>query len=1148
MNIESMAKDREAFNRHIRRHALDIMDKSIPGGMMGGYMEPGFPLYFIDDQMLRYLGYTYESFVEAIDGQVINCMHPDDRERVERLVELAFSQGPEYEVQYRMITRRSGYIWVNDIGKKDVSEDGRPVCISVVRDITEEVEAKNRLQDEARQNERQAQRYNHLLRSMLCGIVQFQHDIILDKVVYYEANPEAIRIFGYTEEEFWQHGPWTLTELVVPEDLDGLMREVVKLQHVGDKIQFEYRVLQKNGSHCWIIGTSELIRNMDGNVVVQSVYLDINQKKEAELQNQILSEQVQAGNELLRLALENTSVYEFYYYPQKRLLVCPQRTQSRFGGRARQENVPEYFDSRISDPSYSAMYEAIIRGEKTASCIFRCPAGQLWCRATLSNIQWSASGEPELAVGVIEDITQAKETELALEASRSRDPLTGTFSRENGVHMVREYMAQKPPDEFCTIMLLDMDDFDAVNEEEGRAFADIILQEVADILRAQIGDDGILVRLGGDEFLIFIKRCDRKRAGVLGKGMAEHIRNLFQDGDKTLSISASIGMCCTEVVDEYTGLYRCAESTLQYVKEHGKGHAACYLDSSQEMGTMLTEMYTGEHMVNVIDSKNGNPDSSLLDYALELLGKAKKLDDAIYLLLGKVGKQCGLDRVSILEANADFNSLRYSYQWARHRSDIQTDQSFYLTAEEYAVLTDQYDEDGLCDHRINPSNLMPSVLHAAFWNRGSFAGSFAFESRLAAYTWTDEHRKLVKELSKILATFIMKARADAVSQAKTDFLSRMSHEIRTPMNAIAGMTTIAKTVLDNKDKALDCLNKIEMSNQYLVGLINDILDMSRIESGKIELNLDSVLLEDVGLHLQELLRPQAEAKGLALEFDPRFRPGRPVLLDELRFNQVFINIVGNAIKFTNPGGQILARASLEKQTDTTIYVRFSVKDTGVGISPEAKTRIFNAFEQENRSTAARYGGTGLGLSISDRLVRMMGGVLNVESEVGKGSEFYFTLPLRYGEDSQTNRPSKPEAVKKMDFTGKRLLLAEDNELNREIAVTLLQMNGFEVETAANGARAVESFVNSPAGRFDAILMDIRMPVMDGLEATKRIRSTDKPDAKTIPIIAMTANAFDEDAKISMECGMNGHLTKPLDTQRLFGTLAACFSARPQNGR
>lgn len=1111
---------------------------------MGGYLEPGFPLYFINDRMLQHLGYTYASFINATGGLVTNCMHPDDRERVDKAVEAAFAKGQEYEVQYRMISRKSGYIWVNDVGKKGVSEDGRAVCISVIRDITEEVEAKNRLKKEARQKEHEAQRYNNLLRSMLCGIVQFQHDRTTDAVVFREANPEAIRIFGYNEEEFWARESWTLEELVVPEDLDMLTQKTAELRQVGDKIQFEYRVLQKDQGRCWILGTSELIRDRDGGIVVQSVYLDIHQKKEAELENRILSEQVQAGNELLRLALENTLVYEFYYYPQKRLLICPERTRSRFGGQQKQENVPACYESRIVDPSYKAMYEAIIRGEKTASSVFQFPNGSLWCRATLSNIHWSADGQPEIAVGVIEDITGAKETELALEKARSRDPLTGAYTRENGVAVVRDYMDKKSPHESDAIMLLDMDDFDAINEEEGRAFADIILQEVADIIRKVTGDDGILVRLGGDEFLVFVKNCGRKRVYGLGKSISAQIRSLFRNGDHI--ISASIGMCCTEVVDEYAGMYRCAESTLQYIKEHGKGDAACYLDCSEEMGAMLTEMYTGEYMVNVIDSKNGTSDDNLVDYALELLGKAKKLDDAIYLLLGKIGKQCGLDRVSILEANPDYNSLRYSYQWARHRTDVQTDQSFYLTAEEYAVLPDQYDEDGLCDGRINPSSLMHSFLHAAFWNRGSFAGSFALESRRPDYPWTDDHRKLVKELSKILSTFIMKARADTVSQAKTDFLSRMSHEIRTPMNAIAGMTTIAKTVLDDRDKALDCLNKIEVSNQYLIGLINDILDMSRIESGKIELNLESVRLEDVGRHLQELLRPQAEAKGLTLEFDSQFRPDKPVLLDELRFNQVFINIVGNAIKFTNPGGRILAKASLEKETETTLYVRFSVKDTGIGISPEAKARIFNAFEQEERSTAARYGGTGLGLSISDRLVRMMGGVLSVESDVGKGSEFFFTLPLLCAKDTP-RRLEKPETVTQADFTGKRLLLAEDNELNREIAVTLLQMSGFEVETAADGGRVVSMFLDRPAGYFDAVLMDIRMPVMDGLEATKRIRAANKPGSKTIPIIAMTANAFDEDAKKSMECGMNGHLTKPLDTRKLLDTLAACIHSEPLNG-
>ncbi len=414
----------------------------------------------------------------------------------------------------------------------------------------------------------------------------------------------------------------------------------------------------------------------------------------------------------------------------------------------------------------------------------------------------------------------------------------------------------------------------------------------------------------------------------------------------------------------------------------------------------------------------------------------------------------------------------------------------------------------------------------------------SFETYKENYRWSTEERKLLKELVKIVPSFIMKAKADAVSQAKTDFLSRMSHEIRTPMNAISGMTTIAKSVLDDREKALDCLEKIESANGYLLGLINDILDMSRIESGKLELNYEAMDLAQLLADLESLFRAQAQQKGLSLRFINGCGQGLVLRADRLRLNQVLVNIIGNAIKFTDEGS-ITVRVE-QVAAEPRAVLRFSVADTGVGIEPAAQARIFNAFEQAEPSTAARRGGTGLGLSISSRLVQMMGGALEVRSRVGEGSEFFFTLAFDRaagGQPSPSQRRPRPELP---DLRGRRILLAEDNELNREIAQTILEMHGFAVTCAANGREALEQFRAAEPGYFDAILMDIRMPVMDGLEATRRIRTSGRPDARAVPIIALTANAFDEDSKKSMDSGMDGHLSKPIQVEQMLELLGRCI--------
>ena len=1131
--------DRQELDRQLGARGWDILSKSIPGGMMGGYLEPGFPLYFVNDFMLSYLGYTYDEFVSAIDGKVINCMHPADRARVDGQVEQAFARGGIYEVQYRMQKKGGSYIWVNDVGKKGFAQDGRAVCISVIRDISAERQARERLERQAAEQQRLADGYDHLFQSVLCGIVQYT--LSGRGVVFKRANREAIRIFGYEPGEFWQKKDWDLAALIAPEDRESVLQGAATLRRVGDKSPYEYRLLQKGGAPCWIIGSAELIVNSEGEQVVQSVFLDINKRKKAEQRSVLLARQVEASNEILHLALEGTSTCEFFYDPTTRECRVPPRTCAVYHCAPQYGGMPGSFAAQQVDPAHRAAYcqafERIHRGEQAASCEFRSLNSGLWCRQTLSVILPGEGGEPQLVVGILEDITRQKEMEQALEEACSRDNLTGLYNKERGVQLIQQYLAGRAPGEHGVLMLLDMDDFAALNRQEGSIFADALLQETADLLCAETGPDDIRVRLGGDEFMLFLKHSNKALATVTGPRIAALVQAILENSEKSSPISVSIGMCSTEVVGDYASLYRCAESTLKYVKEHGKGQAACYLDTSHEMGVFLTQLYTDEHPVNAIETEAAPRGADLVSFALDLLGKAKNLDDAVFLLLSRIGRTFNFDRVNIIEANREYLTYRFSYQWARNRADLQLGQSFYVSAEDFELCTAMYDEDGLADHNVRDGiSHIASCLHAGVWDYGEYVGSMSFEIDQPGYRWTAEQRRLLKELVGIVPSFIMKSKADALSKAKTDFLSRMSHEIRTPMNAISGMTTIAKSVVEDPAKTLDCLQKIESANTYLLSLINDILDMSRIESGKLELSCEAMDLSQLLGDLEALFRAQALEKGLALRFENSRRANAPLLADRLRLNQVLVNVIGNAVKFTDRGAVVVRVDELQAQPQAVL--RFSVADTGVGVEPAALSRIFNAFEQADASTASRRGGTGLGLSISSRLVQMMGGTLEVSSEPGRGSEFFFTLTLDYAPAPPAPAPQQPAPQR--DFRGRTILLAEDNELNREIGQTILEMNGFQVVCAADGREALDLFCGSPAGRFDAILMDIRMPVMDGLEATRRIRTSSLAGARTIPIIALTANAFDEDSKTSIASGMNGHLSKPVQVDRLLALLAECL--------
>ena len=857
------------------------------------------------------------------------------------------------------------------------------------------------------------------------------------------------------------------------------------------------------------------------------------------------------------VAVENTASIVYEYDPVTDLYRGygtldednPERGNNRKRGNM-ERVIPDFLRRRVTVlieemfiPDLLALLRGASGGELDLRMRMTPESPYVWARISATPIR-SERGATVKVIGKFTKIETEKAKEFALEEAKSRDALTGLWNREAGVRRVRDVLARKKPEEVHCMMLLDMDDFSTLNRGEGRVFADAILQEAANIARAETGPEDILVRLGGDEFMLFIKNCTKARAGEIGPRIAARIRALANAENPDMRISASIGMCVTAVVDEYGGLYRCAESTLKYVKAHGKGQAACYLDTSNELGTMLVDAYPGRHSINAIDHAEGPAQENLISFALELLGKSKNLNDAVFLLLSRVGRACGLDRVSVVEMDRDYLSCRCTYQWARHQADTLMEETTYLSAERVQEISDRYDEDRLYQGpRLSGIPSLPSCLHAGIWNRGQYAGCMSFEKREPGYEWTEEQRNLLSELTRVLTSFILKAKADAVSQAKSDFLSRMSHEIRTPMNAITGMTVIAKTVLDDRKKLLDCLEKIESANAYLLGLINDVLDMSRIESGKLELNVERTDLGRQLDKLEALMRPQAEAKGLRLVMENGYS-GPEVMADMLRLSQVLVNIMGNAVKFTNEGGSVTVRVEPLEQAADRARLRFSVTDTGVGIGKEAVGRIFNAFEQENSLTSTNYGGTGLGLAISNRLVQMMGGTLDVRSEVGKGSEFSFALSLPLAPDRADRETADAGAdLPARGITGGHILLAEDNLLNQEIAEAILTMNGFTVDLVPNGKEAVDAFARNEPAHYDAVLMDIRMPIMDGLEATRRIRTLGKSDSRTIPIIAMTANAFSEDMKKSLDSGMNCHLSKPIEVDALLDALSSCL-ARP----
>ncbi|MBR6013253.1 MAG: response regulator [Selenomonadaceae bacterium] len=402
-----------------------------------------------------------------------------------------------------------------------------------------------------------------------------------------------------------------------------------------------------------------------------------------------------------------------------------------------------------------------------------------------------------------------------------------------------------------------------------------------------------------------------------------------------------------------------------------------------------------------------------------------------------------------------------------------------------------------------------------------------------------------------------KNNAEQSSKAKSSFLFNMSHDIRTPMNAIIGYVELSKNLSksckncekdcchDNiPNKIFDFLKKIDAASQHLLALINDVLEMGRIESGKMELVLSETNLVEIFTEIEDMFSKQMQTKNIEFTVDTSKIKNPYVMCDKPRFDRVLLNFLSNAYKFTPAGGKVsvsISQIGEEPEKNFSTY-ELRVKDSGIGMSEEFSKKIFEAFEREKTSTVSGIQGTGLGMSITKNIVDLMDGKIEIVTAPNKGTEFIVTLSFENFEaPPEKNSESENEGLQEVNFTQKHILLVDDIDVNREIAKMLLEEFGFTVDTAVDGKDAVEKFAASTPGDYDLILMDIQMPVMNGYEATKKIRELENPELAKIPIIAMTANAFAEDVKNAKEAGMNSHIAKPIDVKQLLRTIEKIFS-------
>ena len=792
------------------------------------------------------------------------------------------------------------------------------------------------------------------------------------------------------------------------------------------------------------------------------------------------------------------------------------------------------------------------------------PQGR-WLEVSSSRVDDAASGQ-DCMVCVIRDIDDRKRREIESARKQELDPATTAYRFEPGMGVIAAARAGAAAGQLAAI---EIDGFASIVRDYGIPFGDVLLNELTKVTRAFNLDkgnhDAILVRAGAGQFVCWVpgKHADDAVSEVAE--LQRRFAKLVRPGVLELGLHA--GIASSSDVRSTHELLRRARTALQASMDH-RAICACWEPS-------MDDAY-GPKPFDPISSFSHVEDMTLPALTLNLLDRRLSLAAGMDLLMRRLNEKLDVTNLFITSFQEDYQTASVRYFFGPIPG-IDESAVFPLSREAVDTLQ-RFGEQGL----VHPVSEMPIFAMSAetrayangiafpIMNVGKYSGSVFFLNDAGKAFDDDETANTLREVGAIIQNRINQEELDLSAQAKSDFLARMSHEIRTPMNGIIGMTEIALKPEQSDERRVDCLNKVHASSLYLLDLLNGILDMTKIENNKMLLGDAPFSMSHVVEELNAVSAGRLAARNQKLIVDMRTQHDW-FMGDALRLSQVLINLVGNAVKYSDDGGTITVtieeRAAVggagalapgrgaagagapgalpagreaantgtqatgvgvQASNTRTASVYFAVTDRGVGIAEEDIERIFAKFEQVN-TTDARQQGTGLGLAISNRIVLMMGDRIRANSRLGHGSTFYFEIPLAIADAADKSPCADAEQV---DFTGKRALVAEDNELNMEIIAYVLDDMGFTVDKTTNGQEAVDAFEQSPVGRYDIVLMDVMMPVMDGLTAAHRIRSLDRTDAADVPIVATSANAFAEDVKRSLASGMNAHVSKPIDPEKL----------------